>query len=72
MSHEIVGNIAGENNSFGLGFVLQLLDDVGQSGEGVLAPDIDLRVGIVESDLQNTGLGLIDSEPTISGKIESQ
>jgi hypothetical protein len=72
MSHEVLRNIAGEHDSFGRGIILQLLDDVGQSRECVLAPNVDLRVGVVESNLQNTRLGLIDPESTISGKIEGQ
>ena len=72
MSHEIVGNLAGKNDSFSVGVILQLLDDVGQSRESVLAPDVDLRIRIIESDLQYPKLGLIDLEPTISGKIEGQ
>lgn len=51
MSHVTIGNIAGKHDSFDLGIVLQLLDDIRKSRQGVLAPDIDLRVRIVECDL---------------------
>ena len=60
MSHVIIGNIACKHDSFGLGIILQLLDDVRKSRQGVLAPDIDLRVRIVECDLSKNRLGLID------------
>lgn len=56
MSHEIAGNIAGTHDSLDLSIVLQLQDNVHKSRQGVLAPDIDLRVRIVESDLQTPGL----------------
>ena len=56
MSHEIGGNIAGTHHSLDLSVVLQLQDNVRKSRLGVLAPDIDLRVRVVESDLQTPGL----------------
>ena len=72
MCDEVIWYVAREDYGFDVGVVLEPRNNVCKAVHGVLAPDVDLGIGVVEGDLQDALLGLVSSKAAVRGEVEGR